>query len=510
MQKLVVDESKLKKAILSGLPFTVTTFTMPRETEIYIEEVISFFLKYAGKENLKDYIVYSVLELAGNAKKANAKRVYFMERDLDISNENDYREGMEDFKEDAMGNISHFLQLQEEKGLYIRLALQMREDVIQIEIRNNAAAVRAELNRIHDRLVRSRQYQSLDEVFSQILDDSEGAGLGIIILVLMMRKMGLNEDCFTISNNEKETVARLLIPMDQVDVENISGLSQAIVDNINSLPQFPENIMEIQRLLDDPDANINTIARQLAMDPALTAELLRTVNSAQYMLTKRIDNIAEAVKMVGIRGIRNLLFSYGTQQILGSDSAEKKVLWEHSYKTAFYVYSLIKRNKRNADLLDDAYASGILHDMGKIIFSNVHPDLLNKIRGFCIERKIPHSTLEHLSAGMNHAGIGALIAEKWNFPEQLVAAIRYHHNPSAAPADCRTLVDGVYLANMFCEYEKGNIAFEQIETDPLKNFNISTKQQLDDLLKQLNSDLKKTKESRLVGDTGFEPVTSTV
>jgi len=495
MQRLDVDETKIKKATLSGLPLTITTFTMPRETERYIEEVITIFLKYAGKENLKDYIVYSILELAANAKKANTKRVYFFERGLDISKDYDYTIGMEYFKEETLGNISHFHQLQEEKGLYIRLALQLRENVIQIEIRNNAAVVRTELTRINDRLTRSRQYQSLDEAFSQILDDSEGAGLGLIILALMMKKIGLNEDCFNISSSEKETIARLTIPMDQVNVENISGLSRAIVNNINSLPQFPENIIEIQRLLNDPDADISAIARHMAMDPALTAELLRTVNSAQYMLTKRIDNIAEAVNMVGIRGIRNLLYSYGTQQILGSDSAEKKVLWEHSYKTAFFSYTLIKKYKRNKDLLDDAYASGILHDIGKIIFSNVHPELLNKIRNFCAERNIPKSTLEYLSDGMNHAEIGALIAEKWNFPEQLAAAIRYHHNPSAAPADYRSLVDSVYLANMFCEYEKGNVIFEQFETDPLKNFGITAKKQLDDLLKQLTADLKKAKDA---------------
>jgi hypothetical protein len=54
MQKFAVDELKIKKATLSGLPLTITTSTMPRETEIYIEEVITFFLKYAGKEALKD------------------------------------------------------------------------------------------------------------------------------------------------------------------------------------------------------------------------------------------------------------------------------------------------------------------------------------------------------------------------------------------------------------------------------------------------------------------------
>ncbi|MDR2922872.1 MAG: HDOD domain-containing protein [Treponema sp.] len=495
MQKLIVDEAKIKKAILSGIPITVSTSTMPREVEIYIEEVITFFLKYAGKENLKDYIVYSILELAANAKKANTKRVYFIERGLDISNEYDYSLGMEQFRENALANNSHFLKLQEEKGLYISLTLQMRENIIQIEIRNNAAVTNAELTRIHDRLARSRQYQNLDEVFSQILDDSEGAGLGLIILVLMLKKIGLNEDCFDIRNNEKETIARIQIPMDQVDVENVRGLSQAIVDNIDSLPQFPENILEIQRLLNDPDADMGIIARQMSMDPALIADLFRIVNSAQYMLAKRIDNITEAVNLVGIRGIKNLLYSYGTRLILGADSTDKKELWEHSYKTAFYAYNLIKQDKRNRGFLDDVYASGILHDIGKIIFSNVYPDMLNKIRDFCAERNIPKSTFEYLSAGMNHAEIGALVAEKWNFPEKLVASIRYHHNPSAAPGDCRTLVESVYLADMFCEYEKGNVSFEQFETDPLKNFGISAKPQMDDIIKQFAAGLKKANEN---------------
>jgi putative nucleotidyltransferase with HDIG domain len=498
MQKLIIDETKIKKAILSGLPLTVTTSTMPREVEVYIEQILTFFLKYAGKEELKNYIVYSVLELAANAKKANTKRVSFAERGLDISDDYDYMKGMETFKENTLANISHFLQRQEEEGLYIRLILQLREDLIQIEVRNNSTAVRAELNRIRDKLSNSRQFNSLDEAFSLALDDSEGAGLGLIILVLMLRKIGLNEDCFVISNNEEETIARLTIPMDQVNVENISGLSQEIVDGIDSLPQFPENILEIQRLLNDPAAGINTIARQLARDPALTADLLRIVNSAQYMLAKRVENIAEAVIMVGIRGIKNLLYSYGSQLILGSDSTEKKELWEHSYKTAFYAYNIVDKYKRNIILLDSAYVSGILHDIGKIILSNIHPDLLKKIRNFCAERSIPDYTLEYLSAGMNHAGIGALIAEKWNFPEELVAAIRYHHNPSAAPRDYRNLVDSVYLANMLCEYEKGNVLFEQFETGPLKNFNITSKQQLDDLLKHLTSGLKRAKEKQEV------------
>ena len=486
-QELVIDEGKVKKAVQSGIPLTITTFTLPHEIEIYIEQIISTFLKQLDQEKLRDYVVYCVQELTVNAKKANTKRVYFMERGLDLTNQDDYKEGMLAFKETTLSNIAHYLQLQKEKGLYIKLILQIKNNIIYIEVRNNVAVTKTELIRIHDKLARSRQYNNLEEALSMVLDDSEGAGLGLVILVLMLKKMGLDEDCFDILGTEKETIARLVIPLDQTRLENLSALSTTIVDNITSLPQFPENILMVQKLINDPKSEMADIARQISMDPALTADLLKIVNSAQYMLSKKVDSISEAVKMVGIRGIKNLLFSYGTQKILGDDTSDKKALWEHSYKTAFFAFNLVKNFRRDRNLLDDAYVGGILHDMGKIIFSNVHPELLTKIKGFCTERGLPSSTMEDLSAGMNHAEIGALIAEKWNFPEGLVTSIRYHHDPGSAPKESKDLVDTVYLANMFCELEKGGVTFDQFDPAVLENYGITSKKQVDALLEKFTA-----------------------
>jgi HD-like signal output (HDOD) protein len=120
--------------------------------------------------------------------------------------------------------------------------------------------------------------------------------------------------------------------------------------------------------------------------------------------------------------------------------------------------------------------------MGKIIFSSVHPQLLKKIRNFCTEKNIPASIFEDLSAGMNHAEIGALIAEKWNFPEGLICAIRFHHDPLSAPPEYKDLVEVVYLANMLCEYENGNASFEQFEVTVLDNFNFPSKKYIDTLI----------------------------
>jgi HD-like signal output (HDOD) protein len=129
--------------------------------------------------------------------------------------------------------------------------------------------------------------------------------------------------------------------------------------------------------------------------------------------------------------------------------------------------------------------------MGKIVFSNVHPDLLNKIKSFCADRGLPASTFEDLSAGMNHAEIGALIADKWNFPEALVVCIRYHHDPFSAPEEHKDLVYTVYLANMFCELETGGVIFDQLESSVLENFGITTKKQVETLLEKFSSGFKK-------------------
>jgi HD-like signal output (HDOD) protein len=490
-QELSVDEAKVKKAVQSGIPITITTYALPREIELYIDWVITILLKQVDRENLRNYIVYCVQELAVNAKKANTKRVYFMERGLDINNPGDYRIGMETFMEDTLNNLGYYLKLQKEKGFYIKLILQIKNNSIIIEVRNNAAITATELSRIHEKLNRARQYDSLQEALAQVLDDAEGAGLGLVILALMLKKIGLNEESFSIAGNGTETIARVCVPIDRTLVDNMAELSATIVDNVNSLPQFPENIMMLQRLMGDPRADLAGIAREISMDPAITVDLLKIVNSPQYMLSKKVDSIAEAVKIVGPRGIKNLLYSYGTQKILGEESAEKKDLWEHSNRTAFYAFNLIRNFNKDPGLINDAYVGGMLHDMGKIVFAHVHYDLAKRICDFCDQKGLPPATFENLVAGMNHTGIGALLAEKWNFPDSLVNVIRCHHDPASAPEKDRALVDTVYLANMLCEYELGNVIFDQFDAGVLERFGIKTKNQIDSLLERFSEGFRK-------------------
>ena len=490
-QELVVDVPRIKKAAHNAIPLTVTTYTLPHEMESYIAEVLEVYLVELGQAKLKDYLSYCLRELAVNAKKANTKRVYFEARGLDLANAAEYDEGMKSFKTDTLDNIQVYLQKLKEKGLYIKILFHAQGSTIKIEVRNNVEISKTEYLRIHDKLARSRKYTSLEEAMSSVLDSSEGAGLGIVILVLMLKKMGLSEECFDIWAENGETVARITVPFAEARVESVSMLTDQIVSSITSLPQFPENITQIQRLINDPNSQMIDIAHYIATDPALTADLLKLVNSAAFMLSKKVYNIVEAVKLAGLKQIKLLLFSYGTIKILGDGTEDRKKLWEHCYRAAYYAYNLVKNFKpNNKALLDDSYVAGMLHDMGKIIFQEIHPSLLDKIRHFCIEKGIPTSTFEDLAGGMSHAEIGARIAEKWNFPEALVSAIRYHHEPGLVPSQFKEVVYTVYLANIFCEFEQHNIAWDQINSEVLGDFGFTSEKQFRKVVEMMSDGFK--------------------
>ena len=323
---------------------------------------------------------------------------------------------MKNFKQETFDNIQYYLQKQKELGMYIKVVFQTKGTTLSIMVRNNVEITRKEQIRVFDRLARSRAFSSLEEAFSTVLDSSEGAGLGIVILVLMMKKIGLSEDCFSIDSEDGETVASITIPFYEVHLEQLDTLTQLLVKEVETLPQFPDNIVNLQRLIADPNAEISDIAREISVDPSMTADLLKLVNSAQFMLPKRVDNIVEAVKLVGTKGVRNLLYSYGTQKVMGEKYSEMRGLWQHSYRCAFYAYYIAKSFKRKKELLDDVYVGGILHDLGQIVIASLHPDLLDRITQVCKEKGIPARMLENFSVGLNHAEVGALIAKKWNFP----------------------------------------------------------------------------------------------
>ena len=490
-----VDISKVRSAIETCTPLTVTTYTLPHEMEEYMAEVLTTFLSETGQAEVIEPLSYCMRELVNNAKKANTKRVYFEEMGLDIFNAADYEKGMATFKQDTLTNIDHYLKIQKEKGLYVKLTLQVCNNRVRVEIRNNVPLTVFEYYRMHDKINRAQQFDSVEEGLSQLLDDSEGAGLGLVMMILVLRKIGVTEENYQIISAKGETITRLLLPLDGMKATIMNSLSQDFVDLIDGLPQFPENITAINRVMNDPNSHMSDIAQKISNDVSLTGELLKLVNSAAFALPSPCTSITDAVKFLGLRGVKNLLYSVGSvNTLLGVEASDKKEFWDHSYRVASYAFNIARaycRAPAERSCIEDSYVCGLLHDMGKIIFQAAHPDLLAKIAGLCEEKGIAPSLFERLAAGMNHGEIGALVAEKWNFPAVITSAIRYHHSPTEAPMDMRTLVNIVYLSDMIDHYIDGTVDYTQFDYEVLDFFKIDKEETLKNLSNKLALAFKK-------------------
>ncbi len=477
-QLLKVDTEKIKTAVHAGVPLSITTYTLPHSMEVYMNDVVTIFFKELHQEQMIQYIVYCQNELITNAKKANTKRVYFKERRLNIENPDDYKDGMKMFKSDTLSNISYYLSKQKSEGLYVRFIIQAKDSIIRMEVQNNSKLTYSEFKRIHDKICRAQQYTSVEDSLDSVLDDSEGAGLGLIIMILMLRKLGMTENNFQILCVNGITITRLFLPIARNSASDISIVTEEFKNGIEVLPQFPENINRLHSLLDNPKVTLSQIATQIASDVSLAGELLKQVNSASFSLSARCNNIADAVKLVGLRGVRNMLFTIGTMQVFSKVPGNSEKLWIHSYRVAFFSFSLAYTFfQGNRDVIENVYTCGLLHDIGKIIFEGTHPQYLDKVKSICIKKGVNSDIFEKILGGANHAEIGAQIAEKWNFPAVLTGVIRYHHSPESAPDNCKKIAICVYVADLMAHYLDKEVEYYQIDEKILSYLNITSEDQ---------------------------------
>lgn len=485
------QKGKIYSALNKSIPITITTHKVSRDTELRIEAILEIILNEFGLKDVYDKISYCLKEIITNAKKANTKRVYFEMNGLDMTKETDYQRGMATFKEDTLTNIDYYLNLQEEAGLYVKISFQSQGNELILTVRNNSEISQKELTRVYDRMARARTYHSMEEAFAEILDDSEGAGLGIVIMVLMLKKIGLTEEAFEITVNDGVTSAALTLKMSEVRAEGIELLIDEIVNGIDSIPQFPENIRRIQKLINDADSSMTDIAKQISIDPAMTADVLKIVNSAQFMLPNKVENLISAVSLIGMKGLRDLILRYGAQKTLKFEGSKK--LWEHSHFVAFSAYSLARGRRLAKEVAEDAFMGGILHDIGKAVFANISAGLMDRFHTIAKNKNLPTKIIEDLFAGYNHAEIGARIAEKWNFPDSLVNCIRYHHDPLNCERADRGYVFALYLANITCGYIIQDVTFEQIESEILEYFNIGSESEYASIVEELQLRFEKEK-----------------
>jgi len=473
---LQTKTSDISDQINNGEPVKLAFHYNTKEINKFLN---SIFVKILSKNDL-DYLqgmVETILrEMIINAVKANSKRVFFKMKSLDIYNEDEYNTGMEEFKSFLLSEESRLADELKENGYRVELCLIKNNDGFRIMVRNNSPLLPFENDRIQARMEKARAYNDFGEIYMDIADDSEGEGLGIPLTVLFLKNSGIGDKSFNIKSDGRITQSEFMIPKALHPAEVLSDIKTHIAMEVEDLPTFPENIIRLQQLCRDRNVTIDMLASGIQTDPALAASILKLANSAGFITSKRITNLKDAIKIIGLKNLNSMLVASAARQIMDTRFSSFKEIWAHCNKAALYARTIACRNNL-ASISEMAYLASLLHDLGKIILLSANTELTTRIESVAIKRQMRRSTvLEEMTMGVSHASIGKTIAEKWNFPPYLVEAIAYHHAPVSASPEFRDIVGITYLANALCLIEENKFDYFYMDDDVLRRFGLTDRE----------------------------------
>ena len=194
-------------------PLLIKTYTFLPNAQRYVDRLLQVFLDEIGVSSLFDTLSFCIRELVVNAKKANTKRVFFKRSGLNPDNPEQYLLGMESFKRETLGQQELYWSLLKEDDLFIKIEFLKWQDTCSVAVRNNVEVLPEELARVRDKIEKSQRYENLEEAFAEVLDESEGAGLGILVLIMMLKRLGFWGEFFQFYTMGGETVARIILPL---------------------------------------------------------------------------------------------------------------------------------------------------------------------------------------------------------------------------------------------------------------------------------------------------------
>lgn len=205
----------IEGAVNQGRYLILKTHRMTELVEKHIMFSLESILRKTEHERLI-HTLYTILkELVINGCKANQKRIFFEEQGLDLNDESQYRKGIELYKKAFSEKMSlEYGKKARNRGLYCMIDFEFDKEGIRIEVVNNTAIIPAEERIMRDKLKKAMGYNDLAEFYMEqaMSGDTEGAGLGLALIIILLKGEGIDPSYFRILIQGEQTIARLEIP----------------------------------------------------------------------------------------------------------------------------------------------------------------------------------------------------------------------------------------------------------------------------------------------------------
>jgi HD-like signal output (HDOD) protein len=236
---------------------------------------------------------------------------------------------------------------------------------------------------------------------------------------------------------------------------------------IEALHSCPAVVLRILELLKDPEFDTQEVAAQLEKDPALSAAILKLVNSSWFGFTREIGSLRHAITCLGARSLQLVVLGFGLVDRLAKGAPAK--VYHDYWRRALTIASAASRlcGRGDGARPDEAYTAGLLADVGALALAQIETDRYTPL----YERQGHGRTLaaeEASQFGVDHAALGGHLLRRWNLPRPLVDAVTsHHHDHPAADRLSRLVFAGDMMADALWTPQSPRMAETQqfLQTD---------------------------------------------
>jgi putative nucleotidyltransferase with HDIG domain len=226
-----------------------------------------------------------------------------------------------------------------------------------------------------------------------------------------------------------------------------------LVGEVGTLPSCPKAFQDISHCLRKPDASVAEASRIIGRDVAMTANILKLVNSAFFGARQSITRVDRAVAYLGLDTVAALAMGHSLFQSSGSSApggVNLEGLWRHSLQTAMAARAIALVEKFPTARVEEAFLAGVLHDVGRVVYATQRTPKTGE----------PAGSIEDTADEINlhHAEVGAYLLGLWGFPSHIVAAVALHHTPSRRADTSFDLTALIHVAD--------RLAHAQAESSP--------------------------------------------
>ena len=251
-----------------------------------------------------------------------------------------------------------------------------------------------------------------------------------------------------------------------------------ILNLVRDVPPFPKVAQRVLEMVENPAVTARQLAEVIQYDQSITANVLKICNASYFGLPRKVSSLDEALVLIGHDALKDIMIASSSAQFYeGGVGAgyllEEGELWKHSVATAIMAKLLVVHIKDVDGGV--AFTAGLLHDIGKRFLSTFVAEDFKNIMGRVVRENIPFEQAEKEALGATHAEIGALVLKRWEFPPEMIMAVKQHHNPEALQLDSLTALvalSNALVVSMGIGTGADGLAI-RLQGDGIKRFGIS-------------------------------------